>query len=145
MHTATTTRAFKYNAIKLTDPDPALTVEGVREFYARIYPEIVSAAIEGPTNVNGTLTYTFAREVGTKGAQRTKAAPSLASQAARNRAHALLARTAADSSFEKPDAATVTAHNKFTRALNLNFHFALRGAHNADPHTVPAAALPFIA
>lgn len=65
-------REFRYNSVVLKDPNPAFTVEQVREFYAAIYPEIVSAAIEGPTNSNNKLVYTFARAVGTKGSRDAK-------------------------------------------------------------------------
>ncbi len=61
-------RAFKYNAIDLKDPDPALSTEEVREFYSKVYPEILSAAIEGPEITAGKMVYTFRRAVGTKGA-----------------------------------------------------------------------------
>ena len=60
-------RAFKYNAIDLKDPNPEFTTEQVREFYATIYPEILSAAIEGPEIVANKNVYTFRRAVGTKG------------------------------------------------------------------------------
>ena len=61
-------RAFKYNAIHLKDPSPDFTPEQVREFYSTIYPEILSAAIEGPEIVANRAVYTFRRAVGTKGA-----------------------------------------------------------------------------
>jgi PRTRC genetic system protein C len=67
MKTETTTRAFNYQSVDLTDPNPDFTPEQVREFYATIYPEILSAAIEGPEPVGSKLVYTFARAVGTKG------------------------------------------------------------------------------
>jgi PRTRC genetic system protein C len=66
-----TTREFKYNGVALQDPDPKLTVEAVRDFYANLYPEIVSAAIEGPVQKGSKLTYEFRKAVGTKGTQGT--------------------------------------------------------------------------
>jgi PRTRC genetic system protein C len=64
-----TVRAFQYNGMALQDPDPKLTPEAVRDFYAaNLYPEIVSAAIEGPTQKGNKLTYEFRKAVGTKGA-----------------------------------------------------------------------------
>lgn len=68
MKTETTVRSFSYQSVTLTDPNPDFTPEQVREFYATIYPEIISAAIEGPEPVGSKLVYTFARAVGTKGA-----------------------------------------------------------------------------
>lgn len=62
------TREFRYNGIPLTDPNPAMTAEQVRDFYANVYPEIVSAAIEGPEAKGAKAVYTFRRAVGTKGA-----------------------------------------------------------------------------
>lgn len=61
------TRVFKYNSLDLADPGPAMSAEQVRDFYANLYPEIVSAAIEGPEQRDDKLVYTFRRAVGTKG------------------------------------------------------------------------------
>src|SRR3954464_12174399 len=60
-------RAFRYNNIPLQDPDPKLSVQQVRDFYANIYPEITTAEIDGPENKGGDIVYTFRRAVGTKG------------------------------------------------------------------------------
>jgi PRTRC genetic system protein C len=61
------TREFVFNGIKLPDPNPELTVEKVREIHAMTYPEISTAAVEGPEPVGNRLRYTFSRAVGTKG------------------------------------------------------------------------------
>ena len=61
------TRAFIYNGVKLPDPGPGLTVEQVRDMYVATYPELATAAVEGPSPVNGTMLYTFTREIGVKG------------------------------------------------------------------------------
>jgi PRTRC genetic system protein C len=61
-------RVFRYNSVTLPDPGPTYTVEQVRDLYAATYPEITSAAVEGPEEDGDTLTYTFRRAVGTKGA-----------------------------------------------------------------------------
>lgn len=61
------TRTFRYNGMTLPDADPTMTVEQVKAAYAVAYPELVSAAIEGPTEKDGVLTYEFRRGVGTKG------------------------------------------------------------------------------
>lgn len=73
MKIETATREFLYNGVALKDPDPDQSVEQVREFYSAIYPEIVAAAIEGPTNQGARLVYEFRRAVGTKGATVTTA------------------------------------------------------------------------
>jgi len=63
-------RQFKYNGVALADPGALLSLEQVRDFYASVYPEILSADIEGPEQAGGKLIYTFRRAVGTKGANR---------------------------------------------------------------------------
>jgi PRTRC genetic system protein C len=60
-------REFSYNGVRLADPAPAMTLQQVRDFYANIYPEIVSADIEGPKQIGNKTIYTFRRAVGTKG------------------------------------------------------------------------------
>jgi PRTRC genetic system protein C len=60
-------RVFRFNGAKLPDPNPAFTVEQVRDMYVNTYPELATAAVEGPSPVNGTMQYTFTRAVGAKG------------------------------------------------------------------------------
>jgi PRTRC genetic system protein C len=60
-------REFKYNSVKLADPNPAFTLAQVRDFFANVYPEIISADIEGPEVVGNKNVYSFRRAVGTKG------------------------------------------------------------------------------
>ena len=60
-------REFSYNGLRLADPNPNLTVEEVRNLYAAAYPEITTAAIEGPEAVGNKLIYRFSRSIGTKG------------------------------------------------------------------------------
>jgi len=60
-------RAFEYLGIRLPDPDPSMTVEQVRDVYVNSYPELSTAAVEGPSPVNGRLQFTFVRAVGAKG------------------------------------------------------------------------------
>jgi len=61
------TRVFIYNGVKLPDPGPNLTVEQVRDMYVATYPELATAAVEGPSPVSGAMQYTFTRQVGVKG------------------------------------------------------------------------------
>lgn len=60
-------RVFLFNGVKLPDPNPAFTVEQVRDMYVNTYPELATAAVEGPSPLNGTMQYTFTRAVGAKG------------------------------------------------------------------------------
>lgn len=62
------TRKFTYNGISLGDPNPGLSVDAVREFYATQYPELNNAVIEGPVTKGHEATYKFLRAVGDKGA-----------------------------------------------------------------------------
>jgi PRTRC genetic system protein C len=60
-------RIFLFGSARLPDPNSDFTVEQVRTLYLTTYPELATAAIEGPSTVNGTLQYTFTRAVGAKG------------------------------------------------------------------------------
>lgn len=67
MQTTELQREFKYNSVKLADPNPAFTLVQVRDFFANVYPEIISADIEGPDVIGNKQIYSFRRAVGTKG------------------------------------------------------------------------------
>jgi PRTRC genetic system protein C len=60
-------RTFLFNGAKLPDPNPEFSVEQVRDMYVNTYPELATAAIEGPTPVSGAMQYVFTRAVGAKG------------------------------------------------------------------------------
>ncbi len=60
-------RYFELNGQRLPDPDPKLSVEGVRSLYAHQYPDIATAAITGPEAVGDKLLYRFSRAIGSKG------------------------------------------------------------------------------
>jgi PRTRC genetic system protein C len=60
-------RVFLFNGVKLPDPSPNFTVEQVRDTYVNTYPELATAAIEGPSPIDGTMQHTFTRAVGAKG------------------------------------------------------------------------------
>jgi PRTRC genetic system protein C len=60
-------RVFAYAGVQLPDPGCTMTAEQVRDLYSATYPEIVSAAIEGPEVKAGKLVFTFRRAVGSKG------------------------------------------------------------------------------
>src|ERR1017187_4965036 len=62
------TRDFVFNNIHLPDPNPELPNEKVREIHAMTYPEISTAAVEGPEILGNRLRYTFSRAVEIRGA-----------------------------------------------------------------------------
>ncbi len=68
MTSQTTPRVFRYNAVELEDPGPEHDPVDVRNLYSATYPEIVSAAIDGPEEKDGKRVYTFRKAIGTKGA-----------------------------------------------------------------------------
>lgn len=67
LETAPVVRVFSYNGIKLADPSTTMTPDQVREHYAGTYPELNTAAVEGPVLKNSQHEYKFIRSVGTKG------------------------------------------------------------------------------
>jgi PRTRC genetic system protein C len=60
-------RRFYYLGLELADLNPAFTPEQIRDAYCTLYPEITTAAIEGPEALDGALKFTFTRALGTKG------------------------------------------------------------------------------
>lgn len=60
-------RVFLFNGSKLPEVNPVFSVEQVRDMYVNTYPELATAAVEGPTPINGTMQYVFTRAVGAKG------------------------------------------------------------------------------
>lgn len=60
-------REFRYLGVLLPDPEPSMTPEQVRDSFCHIYPEITTAAIEGPEAAENKLIYRFTRAIGTKG------------------------------------------------------------------------------
>jgi PRTRC genetic system protein C len=60
-------RCFRYQGVVLPDPDPNMSVEQVRDMYVATYPELATAAVEGPSPVDARMEYTFTRAVGAKG------------------------------------------------------------------------------
>jgi PRTRC genetic system protein C len=67
MKVQTLQREFLYNGIKLPDPNPQMSIEQVRDTYATAYPEVTTAAIEGPDTVGDKAVYRFVRAIGVKG------------------------------------------------------------------------------
>lgn len=66
-------RIFLFNpdrlkeAIPLADPDPHMTPEEVRHFYAGIYPLLTTATVGAAEIKNDQLVYEFNAALGTKG------------------------------------------------------------------------------
>jgi PRTRC genetic system protein C len=67
MQFRTMERVFRYNGVRLPDPDPKLTPEEVRAAYTNQYPELATASITGPDGSGDQLRYDFVRAIGTKG------------------------------------------------------------------------------
>jgi PRTRC genetic system protein C len=67
LQTKPVTRSFTFNKRNLPDPNPKLSPAQVKDLYASQYPELASAAIEGPELKDGQQRYSFVRQVGTKG------------------------------------------------------------------------------
>jgi PRTRC genetic system protein C len=60
-------REFSYMGLKLPDINAQLSPEEVNAAYATQYPELATAAINGPEAVGEKLRYDFVRAVGAKG------------------------------------------------------------------------------
>jgi len=60
-------RTFGYSSITLPDPNPKLSPEEVKALYAIQYPELATAAINGPEAVGDKLRYEFLTSIGSKG------------------------------------------------------------------------------
>ena len=60
-------RTFSFQGRSLNDPDPNLSPDEVRVFFAAADASLLTAAVEGPTMVDGALSYTFVRAVREKG------------------------------------------------------------------------------
>ena len=63
----TMVREFRYDEVRLPDPNPRLSVDEVRTAFSATYPEIATAALTGPEAVVNKLVYHFTKAIGTKG------------------------------------------------------------------------------
>lgn len=63
----TMAREFRYDGVRLPDPNPKLSIEEIRSAFSATYPEIATAAVTGPEAVGNKLVYHFAKAIGTKG------------------------------------------------------------------------------
>ncbi|SAL48678.1 hypothetical protein AWB68_02392 [Caballeronia choica] len=64
---ATLTREFVYNGVTLADPGHTFTPDDVRDLYSAQYPELTTAAIDGPGYSGEVMSFTFVRAAGAKG------------------------------------------------------------------------------
>ncbi len=60
-------RIFSCSSLTLPDLNPNLSPEEIKTAYAIQYPELATAAINGPEAVGDKLRYEFVRALGTKG------------------------------------------------------------------------------
>ncbi|CAG9185763.1 PRTRC system protein C [Cupriavidus pampae] len=60
-------RQFSYNGMTFMDPGPAFTPVQVRDIYSAQYPELTTAAVEGPDVSDNLARFTFVRAAGAKG------------------------------------------------------------------------------
>lgn len=61
------TRKFTFNGANLPDPGEAFSPEDVKDIFSNQYPDLSTAIVNEPTIVGDVATYTFTRNVGTKG------------------------------------------------------------------------------
>ena len=61
------TRIFAYRGLTLPDPDCRLSPEEVKGAFAIQYPELTTAAINGPEVIGDKLRWEFVTAVGAKG------------------------------------------------------------------------------
>ena len=60
-------REFRYDNLRLPDPNKKLSIEEVRTAFSATYPEIATASVTGPEAVGSKLVYYFTKAIGTKG------------------------------------------------------------------------------
>jgi PRTRC genetic system protein C len=53
--------------LRLTDPNPAWSLNEVKEFYAHTHAQLLSAKVQGPTFSGDCKEYTFTTKLGNKG------------------------------------------------------------------------------
>lgn len=61
-------REFTYNGVAFVDPGQSFSPEDVRDLYSAQYPELTTAAIDGPEMSGEVARFTFVRAAGAKGA-----------------------------------------------------------------------------
>lgn len=61
------TRKFIFNGANLPDPGEAFSPDEVKDIYSNQYPDLSTAVVGEPSIQDDVATYTFTRNVGTKG------------------------------------------------------------------------------
>jgi PRTRC genetic system protein C len=61
-------REFTYNGMTFVDPGAAFSPDDVRDLYSAQYPELTTAAIDGPEYKGEIACFKFVRAAGAKGA-----------------------------------------------------------------------------
>jgi PRTRC genetic system protein C len=64
----TMNREFRYDQLRLPDPNPRLSVDEVRTAFSATYPEIATATLTGPEAVGNKLVYHFTKAIEIRGA-----------------------------------------------------------------------------
>jgi PRTRC genetic system protein C len=60
-------REFRYDSLRLPDPNKKFSIEEVRTAFSATYPEIATASVTGPEAVGNKLVYYLTKAIGTKG------------------------------------------------------------------------------
>ncbi|CAE6848528.1 hypothetical protein R69746_07243 [Paraburkholderia aspalathi] len=60
-------REFAYNGMTLLDPGPSFSPDQVRDLFTAQYPELTTAAVDGPEMAGEVARYKFVRAAGAKG------------------------------------------------------------------------------
>jgi PRTRC genetic system protein C len=71
----TMTREFRYDNLRLPDPNKKLSIEEVRTAFSATYPEIATASVTGPEAVGNKLVYYFTKAIEIRGASAFFARP----------------------------------------------------------------------
>jgi PRTRC genetic system protein C len=67
MKITTPRRVLKFNDQELADLNPTAPMQDVMRMHALTIPELSTAILEGPTLVDGSMTYVAQTRLGTKG------------------------------------------------------------------------------
>ena len=61
-------REFRYDSLRLPDPNKRLSIDEVRTAFSATYPEIAMASVTGPEAVGNKLVYYFTKAIEIRGA-----------------------------------------------------------------------------
>lgn len=129
-------RVFKYQGMDLPDVSPTMSPEQVRDSLTPVYPDLATAAVEGPVMEAGRQVFTFVRAVRDKGA--TVAEPDWLARPLSERLEAL---NAGDMGAFHPGAALLPGFRR-GQARSAEVFAALAKRTEAPGDTTPAAVPP---